>query len=253
MADRTEKFAILIDAENISSRYIQTIMDKTAKHGDAIIRRIYGNWTTPELSPWKDVLNRHSIKPIQQYSNTAGKNSSDCVLIIDAMDILYEHNVDGFVLASSDSDFTGLAMRLRESGKSVIGMCEHKTPSSFMNACTEIVYLDTTDQTITQTVMKEHRHSDTKKNKGNPDVRYRQTIDLVIDEKSDKEGWVELSKIGNTLKKRHPEFNVKKHGFKRLVDYMRHLGYEIEEESNINDRQSTTNVIVYIRKKTKKK
>lgn len=138
MNENTARFAILIDADNISSKYVKTIIEETSIYGEATIRRIYGNWTTPALEPWKSILLEYSITPIQQYNYTTGKNATDCAMIIDAMDILYSGNVDGFVLVSSDSDFTRLAARLRESGMTVIGMCEHKTPAPFVRACTEV-------------------------------------------------------------------------------------------------------------------
>ena len=124
------KFALLIDADNISARYIDGILDEIAKYGTATYKRIYGDWTNTQASKWKDELLGHSIVPIQQFSNTTGKNATDSTLIIDAMDILYGGKVDGFCIVSSDSDFTRLASRLRESGMTVIGMGEEKTPQS---------------------------------------------------------------------------------------------------------------------------
>lgn len=135
-------FAILIDADNISEKYIRIILSETSKIGVATYKRIYGDWTNPQLTKWKKVLLDNSIIPIQQYSYTSGKSSTDAAMIIDAMDILYSGNVDGFVIASSDSDFTRLVARLRESGKQVIGMGESKTPKPFIAACNQFKYLD---------------------------------------------------------------------------------------------------------------
>lgn len=140
--EKEKKFAVLIDADNISDKYIKIILDETANSGIATYKRIYGDWTSPALSSWKNVLLDNSIIPIQQYSYTFGKNSTDCVMIIDAMDILYSETVDGFCLVSSDSDFTRLAARLRESGMYVIGMGESKTPKPFISACNQFKYLD---------------------------------------------------------------------------------------------------------------
>ena len=135
-------YALLIDAENISSKYIKIILDELSNYGTATYRRIYGDWTNLSNAAWKDVLLNHSVNPVQQYSYTQGKNASDSAMIIDAMDILYSGNVGGFCVVSSDSDFTRLASRLRESGKHVIGMGESKTPSAFISACNQFKYLD---------------------------------------------------------------------------------------------------------------
>lgn len=136
------KFAILIDADNIGSKYIKIILDEISKEGVATYKRIYGDWTSPTLAPWKQVLLEHSVTPMQQYSYTVGKNSTDSAMIIDAMDILYSGKVDGFCIASSDSDFTRLSSRLRESGMTVIGMGEQKTPRPFVSACDRFTYID---------------------------------------------------------------------------------------------------------------
>ena len=136
------RFAVLIDADNISDKYIKTILDELAAEGEVTYKRIYGDWTKPALAPWKKVLLEYSVTPIQQYSYTTGKNATDSAMIIDAMDILYSGNVDGFCLVTSDSDFTRLASRLRESGMMVIGMGEHKTPKAFTSACNKFKYLD---------------------------------------------------------------------------------------------------------------
>jgi hypothetical protein len=136
------KIAVLIDAENISSKYANTILQEASGLGNVIYKRIYGNWTSSQLGSWKQELLDHAIQPIQQYSNTSGKNSSDSALIIDAMDLLYQNRLDAFCIVSSDSDFTRLASRLRESEMYVLGMGEQKTPRAFISACNKFVYLD---------------------------------------------------------------------------------------------------------------
>ena len=136
------KFAVLIDADNVSDKYIKIILDEISNDGIATYKRIYGDWTKPALVSWKSVLLDNSILPIQQYNYTTGKNSTDSAMIIDAMDILYSGQVDGFCIVSSDSDFTRLAARLRESGMIVVGMGERKTPKSFISACNRFKYLD---------------------------------------------------------------------------------------------------------------
>ncbi len=140
--EKDMKIAVLIDAENVSEKYIKYIFDEVSNHGIPTYKRIYGDWTNPQLAPWKGVLLDYSISPIQQYSYITGKNSTDSALIIDAMDILYSNNVDGFCIVSSDSDFTRLAARLREAGMYVIGMGEKKTPKAFISACEKFKYLE---------------------------------------------------------------------------------------------------------------
>ena len=142
MADTDLRFAILIDADNISDRYVKIILDEVSNLGIATYKRIYGDWTSQRLASWKNVLLENSIIPMQQYSYTYGKSATDSAMIIDAMDILYSGNVDGFAIVSSDSDFTRLAARLRESGMQVIGMGEQKTPEPFISACNQFKYLD---------------------------------------------------------------------------------------------------------------
>ena len=135
------KLAVLIDAENISSKYIDVILSEANNLGDVIYKRIYGNWTTPQMASWRNTILDNAIQPVQQYSNTIRKNSSDSALIIDTMDLLYQSNLDGFCIVSSDSDFTRLASRLRESQKYVLGMGASKTPRSFISACNKFLYL----------------------------------------------------------------------------------------------------------------
>ena len=137
-----KRFALLIDADNISPKYIDIILTETVNYGIASVRRIYGDWTDTAKHSWKDCLLRNSLTPVQQYSYTSGKNASDSAMIIDAMDILYGNHVDGFIIATSDSDFTTLARRLREDGKIVIGMGESKTPMAFIKACEQFKTLD---------------------------------------------------------------------------------------------------------------
>ena len=161
MNDET-RFAVLIDAENISPKYIQVIFDEVSNYGVSTYRRIYGDWTSTRNNRWKEVLLDNSITPIQQYSYTEGKNSSDSAMIIDAMDILYTLSVDGYVLVSSDSDFTRLASRLRESGMTVIGMGESKTPNAFISACNTFKYLDILYASLANAEEEEEHHEETK-------------------------------------------------------------------------------------------
>ena len=173
-------------------------------------------------------------------------------MIIDAMDILYSGNVDGFVLVSSDSDFTRLAARLRESGMTVIGMCEHKTPVPFVRACTEVKYLDMIEQTVHPVVVVDEKPTVKRKKKNDPSNVYKKAIDKILEENSDEEGWVKLSLIGNRLKSQYPEFDPKNYGYRKTADYIKELGYETREEPDLNNKQSPNGVLVYIRRKRKR-
>lgn len=257
------KFAVLIDADNISEKYIKFIMDEISNEGVATYKRIYGDWTKPSFAAWKNVLLDYSITPIQQYGYTQGKNATDSAMIIDAMDILYSDNVDGFCLVTSDSDFTRLAARLRESGMDVVGMGEKKTPKAFISACNKFKYLDILmeqSQKDAQRIRKEieDRLKDSKQEKEKkqrlqialPDgfddelkdeqeMTSLQTIadsvTNIIREKSDEDGWVFVGDIGGMLVKRHPDFDVRNFGFKKLTPFIKSLeGVEIRSERHGN-------------------
>lgn len=211
------KFALLIDAENVSAKYVKTILDEVSNYGDITYRRIYGDWTSSLNSNWKQVLLDHSITPIQQYSYTTGKNASDSAMIIDAMDILYTGRVDGFCIVSSDSDFTRLAARLRESGMNVIGMGESKTPHSFICACNNFKYLDIlyreaeSEEMTSESLAPHHPQPQTKLS------TIRRTIRTILQENSDEDGRLPLSNVGNRIAKRFPDFDVRNYGHKKLT------------------------------------
>lgn len=237
------KFAVLIDADNISDKYIKIILEETANSGVATYKRIYGDWTNPQLASWKAVLLDNSIIPMQQYSYTTGKNSTDSAMIIDAMDILYSRTVDGFCLASSDSDFTRLAARLREAGMQVIGMGESKTPQPFISACNQFKYLDLLYEkkqeeagaAESQTKKKERRE----KTKPQKELeKTKKTINTIIEKFSDDDGWIFSGKLGDQLSKRLPDFDVRNFGFSKLTPFMKSLGcYEINKVSDGNDQK----------------
>lgn len=211
-ADR--RFAVLIDADNVSDRYIKGILDEISNEGIITYKRIYGDWTKPALSSWKSVLLEYSITPIQQYGYTTGKNATDSAMIIDAMDILYADNVEGYCIVSSDSDFTRLASRLRESGMAVIGMGERKTPKAFISACNRFVYLEVLGRDE-QTSAK----SATVRDKGNghdSPKNIMREIMAIVREISDDDGWAPLSTVGNILIKRKPDFDVRNYGESKL-------------------------------------
>lgn len=240
-----KKFAVLIDADNVSGKYIKPILDELSNEGTVTYKRIYGDWTKPALSSWKSVLLNHSITPMQQYSYTFGKNSTDSAMIIDAMDILYSGNVNGFCIVSSDSDFTRLAVRLRESGMYVIGMGEKKTPGPFISACNRFVYLE---------IIAKGEGSDTpyvpeRERSEHDGIELRTVkaaISAIIDEVSDEDGWASLSEVGNILLKRYPSFDVRNFGYQKLTPFVKAQGlFEIysipSEKGNVK--------VMYIRNK----
>lgn len=261
--DNELRFAILIDADNISDKYIKIILDETANNGVATYKRIYGDWTSPKLSSWKNVLLENSIIPMQQYSYTVGKNSTDSAMIIDAMDILYSGTVDGYCIVSSDSDFTRLASRLRESGMQVIGMGEEKTPKPFISACNQFKYLDLLYSNQQEEEEKEAtarkqpqgaKTKDTSASKGtnnskkNKDLnKIQNTINAIINKFSDEDGWLSSGKLGDQLSKRLPDFDVRNYGFSKLTPFVKSLNdYEIQKLATGNGQKQ-----IYFRLKTK--
>ena len=234
------KLAILIDADNISPKYVKVILDEAATFGVAACKRIYGDWSDVRLKSWKDALLNNSIIPIQQYSYTTGKNATDSAMIIDAMDLLYAGNVDGFCIVSSDSDFTRLAARLREAGKLVIGMGESKALGPFVKACDQFKYLDlilehggSEDASADSTAAAEAAAQvgagdDTAINR---DSICRLVCDM-IDEMDDGTGWGRTSRVGDQLIKRYPDFDVRNFGSKSLNKFLASLP-ELEVEERI--------------------
>ncbi|MGI6007023.1 MAG: NYN domain-containing protein [Ruminococcus sp.] len=243
--DTELKFAVLIDADNISDKYIKIILEETANEGIATYKRIYGDWTNPALASWKTVLLDNSIIPMQQYSYTTGKNSTDSAMIIDAMDILYSGTVDGFCIVSSDSDFTRLVARLRESGMQVIGMGENKTPKPFIAACNQFKYLDILYSNQQKREKKSESQEKTlktapkEKNQPQSDLDIvKQAIAAIVEKFSDEDGWIFSGKLGDQLSKRLPDFDVRNFGYAKLTPFIRSLGeYEINRISNGNNQQ----------------
>jgi len=230
------QLAVLIDAENIPYSNIKGMLDEITKFGVPTIKRIYGDWTNQIVSGWKPALLEHAITPIQQYSYTSGKNSSDSALIIDAMDILHNKQVDGFCLVSSDSDFTRLATRLRESGKLVIGIGERKTPKAFIVACDKFIYIE-----IINTQNKESENSEKYKDENYTESERsiepidRSLIKLIessVEDLADDNGWAFLAEIGNLLNKKKPDFDPRNYGFSKLTPLIKSLdkNFEIREE-----------------------
>ena len=239
------KLAILIDADNISPKYVKVILDEAASFGVAAAKRIYGDWSDPRLKSWKDALLNNSIIPMQQYSYTTGKNATDSAMIIDAMDLLYSGNLDGFCIVSSDSDFTRLAARLREAGKLVIGMGESKTLGPFVKACDQFKYLDLildhSDHSDPTAPADGHAVEDAAEAASraaagdvtaiNRDSVYK-LMRGMIDEMDDGTGWVRTSRVGDQLIKRYPDFDVRNFGSKSLNRFLASFP-ELEVEERI--------------------
>lgn len=238
------RYAVLIDADNIAGKYIKTIMDEVSNYGTATYRRIYGDWTNPNLEGWKKYLLENSIIPVQQYGYTTGKNSTDAAMIIDAMDILYSGNIDGLCLVTSDSDFTRLAARLRESGMDVTGMGEQKTPRAFIAACNKFKYLDL--------IYSERREVAAAAEKREKEAsvlssleELKETIVDLVEENSDEDGWMFTGNLGNILSKRYPDFDVRNFGYTKLTPFIKSLDlFEVKAH-----RVGNNNKLIYIRKK----
>jgi hypothetical protein len=210
----SDRLAVLIDADNAQPGVIGELLAEVASYGTATVKRAYGDWTTPQLSRWKDVLHVHAIQPVQQFSYTSGKNATDSALIIDAMDLLHGGRQDGFCLVSSDSDFTRLATRLREAGLAVYGFGERKTPKPFVAACDKFIYTEILKRTETAGAAATAAPAATLKQLG---PALRSAIAAVDQE----DGWAPLGQVGTWLLKHDPSFDPRNFGFKKLSDLVR--------------------------------
>jgi len=218
------KLAVLIDADNASASVVEELLQEVAKFGTASIKRAYGDWTTQNLVGWKEHLHRHAIQPIQQFAYTTKKNSTDASLIIDAMDLLYAGNVDGFCLVSSDSDFTRLATRLREAGKVVYGLGEQKTPEAFRAACDRFIFFEVL-KTAPQNMAEAPKVENT------PDLREALTQALAAT--SRENGWAALSAVGSYVAKNNPSFDTRLYGATKLSELVRKQPYlEVKESTD---------------------
>ena len=264
------KLAVLIDAENISNKYIDVILSEANNLGNIVYKRIYGNWTTPQMASWKNIILDNAIQPIQQYSNTIRKTSSDSALIIDTMDLLYQSDLDAYCIVSSDSDFTRLASRLRESQKYVLGMGESKTPRSFISACNKFLYLDVLFEEAGEEPV-EHETSiphDREKTSHSSEYRHNgqdafdntlgkdlSTIKLALikltEENSDEDGWIFSGTLGNLLNKQFSDFDVRNFGYKKFVPFIESL--DLFDVYTTTDDKNTAIKHNYFRVKTDKK
>lgn len=211
-----KKIAILVDGDNAQPKLLKQIVDEVAKYGKATIRRIYGDWTSPQMNGWKTELNETSFSPIQKFAYTTGKNSTDSALIIDAMDILYSKNVDGFCLVSSDSDYTGLAKRIREEGILVIGIGEKKTPSAFIQSCEIFTFCENLIHTTKPSV------------EANLPKDLITFIDKAYEKAAGDDDQAYMSEVGSILRKIDPTFDVRSYGFSTLSSFFKALdSYEV--------------------------
>lgn len=238
--------AVLIDGDNIPSAHVKEMMEEITKYGNPTIKRIYGDWTKPNLTKWKNLLLENAITPIQQYGYTTGKNATDSAMIIDAMDILYSNKVNGFCLVSSDSDFTRLATRLREAGMQVIGIGEKKTPNPFIVACDKFVYIE-----VLKNQAEQKNDDDKNADKTNVDKITRKEINLIkstISDLSDDDGWAFLGDVGSLLQKKQPNFDSRNYGFDKLTPLIRSIGnFELERRENPKSKHK----LIFVKNKEK--
>jgi predicted nuclease of predicted toxin-antitoxin system len=271
---KEHRLAVLIDADNVSSSTIQPMMEEIARYGNPTIKRIYGDWTRPNLGGWKALLLDYALSPVQQFAYTSGKNATDSAMIIDAMDILYDGKIDGYCLVSSDSDFTRLAMRLREAGKVVIGIGEQKTPNAFISACDRFIYQEVImsqyeDKEDAKEESKEEEAKDSaavqkkaaaekkpqkqqSKTTKQPQKKALRKIDnnlinLItqsIRDVEDDNGWAFMAEVGNLMLKKQPSFDARNYGFSRLTPLISSIGvFEIQAR----DGGSNQSKHIYVR------
>ena len=215
--DNDRRLAVLIDADNAQSGVLAGLLEEVAKYGIAQVRRIYGDWTRPNLAGWKELLLEHSIQPRQQFAYTTGKNATDAAMIIDAMDLLHSGRFDGFCLVSSDSDFTPLAARIRESGLKVYGFGEKKTPNPFVAACDKFIY---TELLVAPTADPDQQMvRPTKELRG--DTGLVSLLRNAVKDSAGDDGWASLSLVGTTVNKRAPQFDQRNYGYEKLSELIK--------------------------------
>lgn len=241
--DTNLNIAVLIDGDNIPSAYIGEMIEEVSKYGNPTIKRIYGDWTRPGLTKWKNLLLENAITPIQQYGYTTWKNATDSAMIIDAMDILYSEKVHGFCLVSSDSDFTRLATRLREAGQLVLGIGEKKTPNPFVVACDKFIYIEI----LKKKTQESKEVSTTIDTVGSKEIML---ISSTINDISDEDGWAFLGDVGGLIQKKQPSFDSRNYGFEKLTPLIKATWkFEIEQRDNSRSRYK----LIYVRNLEEKK
>ncbi|BFI96881.1 MAG: NYN domain-containing protein [Rhodanobacter sp.] len=241
-----DKLAVLIDADNARPAIVEGLLAEIAKYGTAHVKRIYGDWTKPDLNGWKDALLRHSIQPIQQFRYTVGKNATDSAMIIDAMDLLYADRFDGFCIVSSDSDFTRLASRIRESGLTVYGFGERKTPEPFRTACDKFIYTDVLVRADEGEAEAAPKPRTAKELRG--DTHLMNLLRGAIEAASDESGWASLGPVGSILNKQSPDFDSRNYGYAKLSGLIKGIGLFETEERHIGNGKH-----IYVRPQSGKK
>lgn len=242
---QAEKLAVLIDADNAQPSIVEGLLAEIAKYGTANVKRIYGDWTVPDLRGWKEVLLQYSIQPIQQFRYTSGKNATDSAMIIDAMDLLYTTKFDGFCIVSSDSDFTKLAARIREAGLFVYGFGEKKTPEAFVSACDKFIFIE----------VLRSKDDDIEKICRKTTTELKQDSKLInlcrnaVEASSDDSGWAHLASVGSNIAKQAPEFDPRNYGYKKLGGLVAATKLFLIEERPIGDGPSKATYLKDIRKK----
>lgn len=241
MNQNQARLAVLIDADNSQPSIIAGLLDEIASHGIASVKRIYGDWTDTKLKGWKHELLTHGLHPMQQFAYTTGKNATDSAMIIDAMDLLYTKNFDGFCIVSSDSDFTRLASRIRESGIKVYGFGEQKTPKSFIGVCDKFIYTENlrrTHTTVESTAKIKH-----------DEKALLTLVQNAVEDTTNEAGWSYMGAIGQNLINKLPEFDPRSYGYKKLVDLIEGLGvFEFKYSDPLSGSQS-----IHVRLKRKKR
>jgi len=243
------KLAVLIDADNTQPAIIEGLLDEIAKYGVASVKRIYGDWTSTHLRSWKERLLANAIQPIQQFSYTTGKNATDSAMIIDAMDLLYSEKLDGFCIVSSDSDFTRLASRLRESGCTVYGFGEEKTPKAFVKVCDKFIFTEILLENQEEQDEDENRPRVKQRKEFKVDRKLLKLLRDAVDDIAEESGWAYLGGVGQKINNRASEFDPRNYGFKKLGDLFRAIPqFETEERP----QEHGTGRQVYIRWKRKR-
>ena len=241
----TQKLAVLVDAENAQPSIVEGLLAEIAKYGTANAKRIYGDWTGSHLKGWKDVLLLHSLQPIQQFRYTVGKNATDAAMIIDAMDLLYTNKFDGFCIVSSDSDFTKLASRIRESGLVVYGFGEKKTPEAFVSACDKFIYTEVLSSKEDDTLSIRRKST----NELKQDTKLVNLLRNAAEASSDDSGWAHLATVGSNIAKQAPDFDPRNYGYSKLGELVAATKLFQVEERVLTDGQSKA---IYIKDKRKK-
>ena len=232
MEEAQKRLAVLIDADNAQASIIEAVLKELANYGVAHVKRIYGDWTNPHLKSWKDFIHEFSLQPMQQFAYTSGKNATDSALIIDAMDLLYAGNLDGFCIVSSDSDFTRLASRLREMGKTVYGFGEKKTPDAFTSSCDRFFYTENLRGVKANTVPQIKKYNDKQLKQ---DTRLINSIRKAIEDSTDDEGWANLGTVGQIIVNSWPQFDPRTYGCSKLGELIRAIDlFEIDARKNLN-------------------